>query len=253
MFDARLEINIYRLLRMLGQGPGPWIGAPIGLQIQAVDNEFKSDESALSPQSRAVFETVSEIRELKFLSVREGTFVERNQSQTTLSTATFEYVIPRNLSPNTLVALPILKNSNGIFVGVEHRDLPAIQSFSGSSAIATSPAWRLPSMVTSISQLPKFVEEAMRRDFGVTVLKSWELGGSYFSSPGVTPETVFPFVVEVDHSSLESSTLLFTSLDTLVTNIELIQDAHLAVAANRLIHALCFNTQQQSDSARKAL
>jgi len=29
-----------------------------------------------------------------------------------------------------------------------------------------------------------------------------------------------------------------------------IQDAHLAVAANRLIHALGFNTQQQSESAR---
>jgi hypothetical protein len=84
----------------------------------------------------------------------------------------------------------------------------------------------------------------MKQDFGVLVLKSWELGGSYFPSPGVTPEAVFPFVVEVDHSSLESSTLHFTSLDNLVSNIELIQDAHLAVAANRLIHALGFNNQQ---------
>jgi len=105
-------------------------------------------------------------------------------------------------------------------------------------------AWRLPSTVTHTSQLPKFVEEAMQRDFGVLVLKSWELGAATFHR-GVTPETVFPFVVEVDHSSLESSTLLFTSLEELVTNIELIQDAHLAVAANRLIHALGFNTQQQ--------
>ncbi len=245
MFDARLEINIYRLLRTLRQGAGPWIGAPIHLRTQEVDKELKTVESSLSPRPRAVFETVIENRELKFLSVREGTFVERTQSQATLSTAAFEYVIPRILSPNTLVALPILKTSNGIFVGVEHRDLPAIQTFSGSSVIATSPAWRLPSTVTHTSQLPKFVEEAMQRDFGVLVLKSWELGGCYFPSPGVTPETVFPFVVEVDHSSLESSTLLFTSLEELVTNIELIQDAHLAVAANRLIHALGFNTQQQ--------
>src|SRR5262249_993976 len=29
MFDARLEINIYRLLHELGHKAGPWIGAPI--------------------------------------------------------------------------------------------------------------------------------------------------------------------------------------------------------------------------------
>lgn len=29
MFDARIEINIYHLLRTLGRRAGPWIGAPI--------------------------------------------------------------------------------------------------------------------------------------------------------------------------------------------------------------------------------
>jgi len=250
MFDARLEINIYRLLRMLGQGPGPWIGAPIHLQTQEVDKVLETDESSLSPRPRAVFESVAENRELRFLSVREGTFVECNQSQTTLSTTTFEYVIPRKLSSNTLVALPILKTSIGIFVGVEHRDLPAVQTFSGSSAIATSPAWRLPATLTHKSHLTAFVEVAMKRDFGVSVVKSWELGGCYYPSPGVTPETVFPFVVEVDHSSLESSTLHFTSIDNLASSIELIQDAHLAVAVNRLVHALGFNNYQQSEPVR---
>ena len=34
MFDARLEINIYRLLHELGRSCGPWIGAPVELSVQ---------------------------------------------------------------------------------------------------------------------------------------------------------------------------------------------------------------------------
>ena len=78
----------------------------------------------------------------------------------------------------------------------------------------------------------------MRQDFALTVSNVWELGGSYFSSPGVTPEVVFPFVVEVNASEVASSSLHFVNTDVLTTELDQIHDAHLLLAAYRLRHAL---------------
>ena len=50
MFDARLEINIYRLLRQLGRGCGPWIGAPIALSVQPQAFDSSDPSQVLAPR-----------------------------------------------------------------------------------------------------------------------------------------------------------------------------------------------------------
>jgi hypothetical protein len=121
-------------------------------------------------------------------------------------------------------------------VGIELRDLPAVQSFSGSSRIPTIPSWRLPLSVGSVGELPAFIAAALQRDFAVTIRDVWELGGPYFSSPGVTPEVVYPFVVEVDATAIASSQLHFSDCDAL--NLDHLHDAHLLISTHRLRHAL---------------
>jgi len=229
MFDARLEINIYRLLHELGRSCGPWIGAPIKLSEQA----FESDVLSLSP--RSAFESC-EMSTPQFLSVRDGTFLERTRSGEVISEVAFEYVVPQKLSASTVTVMPVVKTQHSTYVGVELRDLPAVQSFSGSSRILTIPAWRLPLSLHSIGELPSFITAALQRDFALTVRNVWELGGSYFSSPGVTPEVVYPFVAEVDATSIRSSQLHSTDLATL--NPEHLHDAHLLISTYRLRHAL---------------
>jgi hypothetical protein len=54
----------------------------------------------------------------------------------------------------------------------------------------------------------------------------------------VTPEVVYPFVVEINASDVASSTLRFIDIDLLTRNLDLIHDAHLLIAAYRLHHAL---------------
>jgi len=236
MFDARLEINIYRLLHEQQRSRGPWIGAPIKLTEQVFEVEFDAEVLSSSPHS--AFETCELPAGLQFLSIREGTFVERTRSGEVISEVPFEYVVPQRLSVNTVTVIPVVRTERGTFAGVELRDLPAVQSFGGNSRILTIPSWRLPLSVRIIGELPAFVSGALERDFALTVRNTWELGGSYFSSPGVTPEVVYPFVVEVDATNVAASPLHFINCDVLGNYLDTLHDAHLLIAAYRLRHAL---------------
>jgi len=245
MFDARIEINIYHLLRMLGRNAGPWIGAPIALSVQSVELPPRSNGFVFTPPAVKAFEPCplsgeSEIlsREPEFLSVAEGLFGEKAHDGSVLVEVPFEYVLPRNLSYSAVVGLPVARIDSGIFIGIELRDLPAVQAFSGSSRIATAPAWRLPRAVRHWTELPAFLAGVMRRDFNISIRHVWELGGSYMPSPGVTPEIVYPFVSEIEGSEMHASDLHFIEINDLKKTINAIQEAHLLITACRLIHSL---------------
>jgi hypothetical protein len=237
MFDARIEINIYHLLRSLSRKPGPWIGAAVDLSMQSTDRPLLSDNSWLTPQSSALFEAGVPATS-EFLSLRVGLFAERDRSGKVLSEVPFEYVLPKNLSLSSIVALPVAKTDQGIFVGLEVRDLPAVQSFTGSSKLATAPAWRLHRAVKHLTELPAFLTEAMQRDFNVRVHRVWEIGGSYLPTAGVTPELVYPFMAEVEVCELSVTDFRFIELNELRNQFDQIQDAHLLITTYRLIHAL---------------
>ena len=238
MFDARLEVNIYRLLGGLTRKCGPWIGAPIGLSVQPLTFPLPDHAQALSPQSRAAYSQPTALSQPQFLSSFEGSFAERDREGRILAEAQFEYVQPGQLSRNTLVVLPAVRTEHGVFVGVEHRDLPAVQSFSGSSAISAAPAWRMPSAVGHQAEIPDFLKAVMERDFGVRVRRSWELGGPYFPTSGVTPEIVYPFAAEVGLGDNTESPLKFVRLDEIVAKAGALRDAHLLITSYRLAHAL---------------
>jgi len=248
MFDARLEINVYRLLVERGLSMGPWIGAQINLGMQSETGlSVSSASSALAGPRRVAFERVEENREPRFLSIREGVFAETDGAGNPLAEVRFEYVLPRILSKNTVIGMPIAKTPSGIYTAVEHRDLPAVQRFTGSSTITTVPAWRLPADISHRSRIPEFLKMAMARDFGVGIRGCWELGGPYFPTPGVTPELVRPYAVEIDLSRLGGSPLFLVRVDDLLASIDLVADAHLLIALNRLSHALGIHRTIQSD------
>ncbi|MBV9926146.1 MAG: methyltransferase domain-containing protein [Acidobacteria bacterium] len=238
MFDARLEINIYRLLRQLGRDCGTWIGAPVALDAQPHAPAAASAAAALAPPARAAFDEPVPLDEPRFLSLCEGSFAEFDSAGDVLAEARFEYVCPRHLSNNTAVVLPVVRTEQGVFVGVEHRDLPAVQSFGGSSHIAAAPAWRLPTTVKHLSEIQPFLKEVLGRDFGLRLRRAWELGGAYFPTSGVTPEVVYPFVVEVEADEGLKAKLHFIPLPELTDNLERLRDAHLLIATCRLAHAL---------------
>ncbi len=236
MFDARLEINIYRLLRQLNRSASAWIGATIKPVPQNFSGKIEADFEAGSYKA---FEQI-ELKENSFLKLEKSEFVEINAANKTISKTEFEYVVPKNFSKNTVAAIPFFRVENEILVGIEFRDLPAPQRFTGSSRLACVPAWRLPKSIKHKFDVKDFLREKCLKDFKISINETRELGGSYFTSAGITPEVVYPFAVEIDAKNLDETDLKIFSLRVLRNILDEIQDAHLLILLNRLRHALGF-------------
>ena len=237
MFDARLEINIYRLLRKLNRSASAWIGATIAPTTQSFSGKIETD---FEIEKREEFEEI-ELAENSFLKLCKSEFVETDSANNEIAKAEFEYVVPKNLSKNTVAAIPFVQTENALLVGIEFRDLPAPQRFSGNSNLPCVPAWRLPFETEHKFDLEPFLRERFPKDFRVSFKNAWELGGSYFTSAGTTPEIVYPLAVELDAEFRGKTDLKFFSLKELLKNSDKIQDAHLLILLNRLAHSLGVN------------
>ncbi len=236
MVDARLEINIYRLLLARGRSAGAWIGDTIAPTPQFLP---QSDETVtLRPTMRKAFEEIP-AGQSSYLTVKASRFAELDAQGNALAERDFEYVVPTGASRHTALALPLISDGRTVWVGLEERDLPAVQQFTRSSLISVCPAVRLPHAVTSRNDIPAALEDELETFFGMEIGKWWELGGAYFPTPGVTPEIVYPFAVELSVSSASRlKNITFTPLADLLALLDVIHDAHTLIALLRLAHAL---------------
>ncbi len=238
MFESRLEVGIYDLLLDRGTALGPWIGTEIKLDEQSATIVPALVGEVLSPPARSVFEPTPFSNSQGFLEVRSGTFVETDASGKTMNETRLEYVVPKKASANTVSVMPVFRSNGRVFVGLEQRDLPAAQRFSGSSCLTTNPAWRLPKTVEHGDDVAAFLREHLATDCGLDARKIMKLGGRYFPSPGVTPEMVYPYAVEIDAASIATSELSWVALDELLAARKGVTDGHLLVGLYRLAHAL---------------
>lgn len=247
LLDARLELNTYQLLLRLGAPLGPWIGAEVTLRAQPAARGVLTSAQvalALQPPARAVFvaRDISQRREPGFLAVHAVTVTERDGHGAALRTATLEACAPGPLGCSTLSVLPVLAAGGEIFVGLEARDLPAAQRFTGRSCFITNPAWRLPRSMENLDQVEAQIAYSLLANFSTRALRSWPLGGKYYPATGATPEVVYPLAVEVDADSIKDSSLQFIPLRELVAQRALVEDGHLLIAMFRLAHALAVIT-----------
>ncbi|MBI5495002.1 MAG: methyltransferase domain-containing protein [Deltaproteobacteria bacterium] len=236
MFDARLELNIYRLCLSLGRAVGPWIGAePAVLPAEHPRASVPAADVVRVPDQRA-FQRVED-GPPGFLDVRQGTFEETDAAGGVLHTAQFEYVVPRALSHNTLSALPVMRVDAGWLVGLELRDLPAVQAFEGSSAVLTVPACRLPRHVVDLDGAEAHAVRQFTGEFGLRIRRLFALGGRYHPSTGVTPEVVYPYLADVASQEDGARPLAWVRLDDVIAHIGGLRDAHLLVSLLRTAHA----------------
>jgi SAM-dependent methyltransferase len=240
LFDSRLEVNTYHLLIEKGRSVGPWIGAELSLLNQDVSVP-KTDANALFTESpRTKFHEIVPMAEGRFYEKRTSRFTERNAQGNALAENILEYATPRSLSSNTLVYLPLAKVKGEILVGIEERDLPAGIAYGDGSRVLTPPAFRVPKGITNLPEAHAFAGARLKEEFGEQLLSMQPLGGRYYPSPGLVPEVVYPFAVEVDlskHSEARSS-LYWVSLSSLMSRYKDIHDAHLLTGVLRAAHAL---------------
>ena len=278
LLDARLELNAYELFALrsglrasahdaaseraaldaLRARIGPWIGAEISLRLQTLGSDrlhvllrpgssLPDDISAvLRPEPRAVFVPLPVQpdpggQQAPFLCIQRLHIREHTATGQALASEVLECALPQPTSCNTLSVFPVLRvgpSPDDVFIGIELRDLPAVQAFTGSSRFATNPAWRLPRSIADLSQAEAWMGLQLRTQFGLRALRSWPLGGKYYPALGATPEQVYALVAEVDADSAADSSLSFIPLRELWRRRHQVEDGHLRIGLWRLCHSL---------------
>ncbi len=224
--EARLELNIYNLIRRLGMDLPPWLGEKIEIENQALSET-------------TLLKDLLEVNEKRFVSTNESAgYLRKFRAKFTEagvldSSGILEFVAPQHTSINTLVTLPVTKYKGEIFIGLECRHLPVPQLHTGNSFIPVAPARRLSKDIVSFNDLENFI---LYNDISGNKVKSFSrLGEKFFPSIGVTPEQVYPYVVTLESINNE---LKWVSLKEVYSNLELIRDGHLLICAVRLVHAI---------------
>ena len=230
MVDHRLEIGIYQLLAQLCISPGPWIGEEIAL---GENHQHNLPQLEGPGAQKMVFQLTS--RAGSFLRLLRSHFAEVSASGTAIAQVILEYVVPANLSSDTVTTLPYMKCNNEIWIGLEIRDLPAPQILLGSSQIICVPAWRVPRQANHGSSGSEIASTFLQRDFDLDSENVYVLGGAYYPSPGTTPERVYPFAASV---STAGKGLFWIRLQTMIETIRSVRDGHLICSLFRLAHAM---------------
>jgi SAM-dependent methyltransferase len=233
--EARLEMNLYALMDRLGLVPDPFIGEEIALSASSAPAWLRRADlgdllarAATSPYA-PVGQASGYLRLVRSIFVDQA---EEDGRPKTLAEQELEFVLPRERSCNTIVALPVF-HAEETLVGLETRYLPVPQAHQGDARILTVPAWRLDQQVASLDQ----AKSALAASFGVPASSVIQLGAAYFASAGITPERVHPFVVRLTESATESS-YDYVPLTQVKRNLDRLRDGHLLIAVMRLIHAL---------------
>lgn len=232
--EARLEMNVYALMAKLAISPDPFIGEIIDVAekpLPAATRRAGLGELLTRPAAAPFVRSDVCARYLRLVRSVFADQTEENGVARTLAEQELEFVLPRQRSINTVVALPVLRDGE-ILVGLETRLLPVPQINEANARILTAPAWRLGREVTTLVQAREFVASEM----GVARDDVVPLGAAYFPSAGITPERVHPFVVRVTEAAVELP-YDFVPLRELRAQMPVLRDGHLLVASMRLLHA----------------
>jgi ubiquinone/menaquinone biosynthesis C-methylase UbiE len=236
--DARLELNTYTLLGMLGREPGAWLGEEITLADGPAPSVVATIEALLARPARRVFEKADPAESAGFLELHAAEFAEHDSSGATLRSLALEFVIPRGLSYNTIAIAALLRHDGEVFLGIDDDDLPAAQSFGGNSNLLVTPAWRLPSALTSRGAAQAWIHERLLAEYGARCRGTWELGGRYHPAAGTTPEVVHALAVEVAEEQPAGRALTWVRLADAITGARSFKDGHLLTLVLRAGHAL---------------
>jgi SAM-dependent methyltransferase len=237
--DARLELNVYELLLRLQSPRGPWIGEALKIVTPVPGLAVTPIEELLARPGRRAF--VRSDQSAGFLQLGATTFEELDGQGRVLASQVLEHVAPVRLGTSTIAVALLARAGDEVVMALDEDDLPAAQGFRGNSDLFVAPAWRLPREITNASAGRGWVAARVAGEYGVTVGETWDLGGAYRPSPGLTPETVFPLALEVtavDGVAAGHRRLCWAPLRGLVARRAELPDGHLRVLLLRAAHAL---------------
>ncbi len=235
--DARLEVNVYDLLRRRGRTPGPWIGDTFVLPERPNLPDARGLDALLRPPRR-VFTRAQPPESPGFLELHCRTFEELDRHGNVVATRALEYVVPGPLSARTISVALLRRMQGEVYIGLDDDDLPAAQCMRGNSEIWVTPAWRLPHAIEGLETARAFVFARLREEYGVEPGDSAWLGGRYHPSTGATPEVVHPLALEAAEVGVGQRTLTWVPVGGLLNAPRWLTDGHLRIAVERCAHML---------------
>lgn len=236
--NARLELNVYDLLRRLGGGFGAWIGEAIALPEGPAPRRRAALAELRARPARRRFAPADVASSPGFLELRCAEFEELDAAGEVVARRALEFVLPAGLSRSSVATALLRRHAGEVWIGLDDDDLPAAQCFSGNSQLLVAPAWRLPRDVASITPARAWIRARLRAEYGLETGEAWELGGRYHPSPGVTPEVVHPLALEVTAEGDGPRALVWVRLAEVAAGLAGLPDGHLRTVAARAAHAL---------------
>jgi predicted O-methyltransferase YrrM len=244
--EARLELNIYNLLRRLRKPVGPWIGGNFQPAEYPVENASRIEEALAETRNHRVFREIGQGS--GWIDVVRSEFHERelrDGRERVTARRELEFIVPnpacaRDVSTNGATLLPVVKDtkSGEFFIGLQRvaarqSQFPAVQSREGHSGHVTLAGFRLPSSITHAQAVPAWIA----RQTGVREGAIRKLGEGYFPSLGVLPNRVFPFAV-TEPNDYWRKRCDFYRLRDMLANVESLRDANTMIAVFRMAHVL---------------
>ncbi|MFP4060740.1 MAG: class I SAM-dependent methyltransferase [Bacteroidota bacterium] len=225
--EARLEMNIYNLMHAKKISPGKWLG--VIPEIKECRNlEITCFRNTSAQEQNSIFEPFS--GNAGFIHHERSMFREDRVSEVT---NILEYIIPEEYSLNTVVTLPVFKYKGKVYLGIEPRHLPVPHIREGKSLLLCAPAYRLPGNVKNYSDLASYLQS--KRIYGSKINSYYKLGEKYLPCAGITPEQVYPYIVNLEKPTTD---LYWIEVKDLLGNRHKLRDGHLLICLFRLMHIL---------------
>lgn len=215
--EPRLEMHVFDLMLRYGIKPPPWVTGkltvdafrkfsdideaelPSGFEAakvmdgQQVLDEWEAGDFTEEPGGNG------HLRAMRSVFVEEGKFGGAIRG---IASKDYEFVVSEDGVENIAVVYPLTRGwDDSLMMGVEVKNLPVPQRLGGSGATVTAPSFILPRDVRTIEDAKSYVGQ----QFGVGPDRVWQLGESYFTHTGITPQRVYPFIVAAEGKPPEAT------------------------------------------------
>ncbi|MBI3440331.1 MAG: class I SAM-dependent methyltransferase [Proteobacteria bacterium] len=208
--EPRLEMYVFDLMTRYNIPLPRWIGESMPkLPGQAVKKIYEPDDLLKEPERTEFEEEKTESLHLKPV---KAVFIEEGKvGRTTrgLSAQDIEFIVSDDGVENIAVILPITRDwDNNLLVALDPKIMPVPNRLGGDGAMLNAPSFVLPKDVRTVEDAKAFIASK----FGVSPEQVNQLGESYFTHVGVTPQRIYPFTVVSAPESSAGSVMRYTMM-----------------------------------------
>lgn len=191
--EPRLELHVFELMSRHNISFPRWIGEMIPVERSSEKLDVYDPEELLKELESSEFEEEKKspilLKPVKAVFVEEGRV---GRSTRGLSAQDIEFIVTDDGIENIAVVIPVSRDwDNNLLVALEPKIMPVPNRMGGDGAMLNAPSFILPKDVRTIDDAKAFIAGKFR----IPTDNVAQLGESYFTHTGVTPQRIYPFIV----------------------------------------------------------